>query len=225
VLLQCLREGGLFADVRRVVRPATYETHLPRSYETDKDEDDLRHGCNIGSTISDNEGRGSFCRHPRDCCGPYPSLVSVPHKPSLLRLRRPCLTRTTTEEVSLPILKAKDSITLLRVSLALFPTFIMSSDGIGAPGPPPGQGGYYPQQPQQSYQGGPGYQGQPGPQPYPGYTPRNPNLRLSMCLYSPSARSTAFLRSSQSTGEGFRWRWRCLHRLFGRPSLLLLRRR
>jgi len=50
----------------------------------------------------------------------------------------------------------------------------MSADVIGASG----QGGYYPQQPQQSYQGGPGYQGQPGPyqQPYPGpgYAPQPP---------------------------------------------------
>ncbi|KAF9477772.1 hypothetical protein BDN70DRAFT_880789 [Pholiota conissans] len=52
--------------------------------------------------------------------------------------------------------------------------------GIVSIGPPPGQGGYYPQQPQQAYQGGPqqgypqqypqqgypqqGYQPQPGPQ-------------------------------------------------------------
>lgn len=41
-------------------------------------------------------------------------------------------------------------------------------------GPPPGQGGYYPQQPQQAYQGG--YPQQPYGQPYgqPGYQPQPP---------------------------------------------------
>ncbi|KIM56496.1 hypothetical protein SCLCIDRAFT_1220302 [Scleroderma citrinum Foug A] len=41
------------------------------------------------------------------------------------------------------------------------------------PGPPPGQGGYYPQQPQQSYQGQPGYGQQPGYHGgQPGYQPQ-----------------------------------------------------
>jgi len=34
-------------------------------------------------------------------------------------------------------------------------------------GPPPGQGGYYPQQPQQPQQAYQGYGGQPGYQPQP----------------------------------------------------------
>jgi hypothetical protein len=40
----------------------------------------------------------------------------------------------------------------------------VTDEGVLA-GPPQGQGGYYPQQPQQAYQGG--YGGQPGYQPQP----------------------------------------------------------
>jgi len=95
----------------------------------------------------------------------------------------------------------------------------MRSDAIGVPGPPPGQGGYYPQQPQQSYQGGPGYQGQPGP----GYAPQ-PQPQTVYVFVFPVRYVNRFLRVLQSTAwEEFRWG--CLHRLFGWPSLLLLRRR
>jgi len=38
---------------------------------------------------------------------------------SVSALSQPCPARTTTEEVTLPILKAKDNITPLRVSIAL----------------------------------------------------------------------------------------------------------
>lgn len=65
---------------------------------------------------------------------------------------------------------AVSSTTRLKVGQLLVKVLSSVSDEIV--GPPPGQGGYYPQQPQQSYggqpygqpYGGPGYQPQPPPQ-------------------------------------------------------------
>src|SRR5882762_2678174 len=78
-----------------------------------------------------------------------------------------CRTKTITKDSS-----SQDIILLPKASLAtpscLFLTYLHQS------GPPQGQGGYYPQQPQQSYQGQPyggpqyaqgGYQPQPPPNP------------------------------------------------------------
>ena len=66
----------------------------------------------------------------------------------------------------------------------------MYSDATNASGPPPGQGGYYPQQPQQSYQGGPGYQGQPGP----GYAPQ-PQPQTVYVFVFPARYVNRFLRT------------------------------
>jgi len=63
--------------------------------------------------------RGSFVGIPVAAAVP----IRLRECPSHLNLHSPppCPARTTTEEVSLPTLKAKISITLLRVSPALFP--------------------------------------------------------------------------------------------------------
>ena len=100
------------------------------------------------------------------CCGPSPS-VPVPR--NTFRLLPSCRAGRTTAEDNLPTLKTKANTILPRVSP--LPDAYHPSDPIGVLGPPPGQGGYYPQQPQQSYQGQPGYQ---QPYPGPGYAPQPP---------------------------------------------------
>ena len=76
-------------------------------------------------------------------------------------------TRLTTSLSTLTFSSCPSNIILLRVRGFLHDSYICNvvDEGLLA-GPPPGQGGYYPQPPQQAYQGGgqPGYQPQPQPQ-------------------------------------------------------------
>ena len=76
-------------------------------------------------------------------------------------------TRLTTSLSTLTFSSCQSNIILLRVRVFLHDSYICNvvDEGLLA-GPPPGQGGYYPQPPQQAYQGGgqPGYQPQPQPQ-------------------------------------------------------------